>query len=253
MKKTFSNIIVMAIVAMIMGACAENKLMISVALMNSKCPIDFNKGTIESVTLEDDTLCFKMTFKEYQEVKQIEQNPFLGKMFCQTMLLGLKEKNSDLIQQITDAKVNLKILFTSSWNTKEISTNYTAAEIAELLESEIDLASMILYSTIEATNKILPKDLGNGLTQTSMTLEETAIINKFDVDEKKIKISDMKKEAATIKNSFITNFKTNPQQGEFTRIVAETGREYKYIYTGSATGEVLEVTITNQELKDALE
>ena len=63
----------------------------------------------------------------------------------------------------------------------------------------------------------------------------------------------MKKEAATIKNSFITNFKTNPQQGEFTRIVAETGREYKYIYIGSATGEVLEVTITNQELKDALE
>lgn len=256
MKKTFIYSVMMLMVALMMGSCAESKLRIAVAAINRELPKRLNEQmTMKSVELEDNYLTLLFTVNDDAVIDQFNENPQVMKVIARTMLLGIKEKSEEGLKLFTEANVGVKTVMLSESGDKQATGEFTPEEIAELLSKEELPADNVLVLFVETINKMLPEDLGNGVTQAEAKLQEKALVYKYEVDENVLKMSDVEKEQAQMKESIKNIIRTNPRSlgGEqVLGLVASSDRSLAFEYVGKESGKIVKIELSSVELNSLL-
>lgn len=130
MKRTNVLFSVVALMmALLMGACAESKLKVVVAAINSQCPIEHSKMVLENVETDDNTVIFSLTARNDLEFAAFEAQPQLMKLFVAGFLQQMKGKSEKLIQVFTDADARLRVLLKNRAGDKQVVGEYTMQEL----------------------------------------------------------------------------------------------------------------------------
>lgn len=135
MKRAFFYSLMMLMVALMMGSCAESKLRIAVAAMNRELPKRLNEQmTMKSVELEDNYLTLLFTVNDDAVIDQFNENPQVMKAIARAMLLGIKEESEEGLKLFTEANVGVKTVMLSESGDKQATGEFTPEELKNLLK-----------------------------------------------------------------------------------------------------------------------
>lgn len=136
------------------------------------------------------------------------------------------------------------ICFTSCGNSKTNSDSKLSSDDYEFISA--------LQSEVEDLNAACPSDMGDGMTMSSVKLEDKYVIYSIQVNETEdFNVANMKGNKQMLKSELMRELVDDPDPDiqEYCKACANAGIGIKYRYTGLQSGDICEVTIESDQLK----
>lgn len=110
-----------------------------------------------------------------------------------------------------------------------------------------------LKSSVETGKKLLPMDLGNGITMTDMYISNGSLYYIYKVDEDQVPLASWNDEViANVKAVTINELKTRVQgdasNAKLIHLCSQTGTDIIFRYKGNQTGIEYDITVGSNEL-----
>lgn len=252
--KQFISLAIVCLMAMTLGSCAEVELLTFAKNMNKKCPVKMANGNeMTSVEFEDNTLTFCYT----QDIADEDIADFEGNkdLLKRTMLAGIgiaksknKDNDDDLLDMIIKANASLRFVIKQKSSDKEVaSIELTKEDIEEFLNAPELSADDHLRQMLDAVNSELPEQLGEGLVQEKLILEDQTLIVLHKVDEI-ASLEELEKVKVEMKKTLIMSCLSNG----FFHIVIDTGRDIIFRYESTNGEKTVDIVLENSILAEGL-
>ena len=128
-RKNVLFYVVALVMALLMGSCAESKLKVVVAAINSQCPIERGKMVLESVETDDHTVVFNLRARNDLEFAAFEVAPPMMKLFVIGFIEYMKGKSERLVQVFIDADARIRVILKNRAGDKQVVGEYTMQEL----------------------------------------------------------------------------------------------------------------------------
>ncbi|WP_308769732.1 hypothetical protein [uncultured Bacteroides sp.] len=243
----------LAVIVLMLNACADSKLEKLVEELGKECPIQMGTvGEVTSFMLEDGNLVVDYEIDEsFINLEALDNNPELLKdnavLMCKNATGGLQTVLSLLVEE--DAGWVLKYKGKSTG--KELSISLDAKEIKEAMEStEEDRNPMeLLKQQVEITNVQFPMKVDQGMTITKLTIEGWYVVYNVEIDESLYSIEAIASSLTEVKENIVAELdKTDPAIQSFLEACKRANKGVAYKYIGKDSGKSCMVKIPASEL-----
>lgn len=154
---------------------------------------------------------------------------------------------------VMDAKASVRFVYKGKDSRDTFEVMLTADELNVAENSTSPDAEDKLNAEIEATNMQLPMMVDEATVLEKVIAESNSVVYLYQLDESMINIDDVKGNAdaakENVRNSLVNG---GPIVLTFVKKVFDTGRDLRYRYTGSESGESMEIVFTLDEMQDIL-
>lgn len=154
---------------------------------------------------------------------------------------------------VMDAKASVRFVYKGKDSGDTFEVMLTADELNVAENSTSPDAEDKLNAEIEATNMQLPMMVDEATVLEKVIAESNSVVYLYQLDESMINIDDVKGNAdaakENVRNSLVNG---GPIVLTFVKKVFDTGRDLRYRYTGSESGESMEIVFTLDEMQDIL-
>lgn len=246
--------------------------------VNEKCPIVVSPEIqIAKLELEEDYLTYYFDYSEQSYMLPDEIDASLKKELANQILNAISRfsgEEKEILDLLLKKEMGLKFVMDFKRSKKQITVKFTAKEIRSKLnsadnasddadnasddsfadeESETSSNLATLKSSVETGKKLLPMDLGNGITMTDMYLSNGSLYYIYEVDENQVPLASWNDEViANVKAAIINELKTGAQgdasNAQLIHLCSQTGTDIVYHYKGDQTGIEYDITVGSNEL-----
>ena len=246
--------------------------------VNEKCPIVVSPEIqIAKLELEEDYLTYYFDYSEQSYMLPYEIDASLKKELANQILNAISRfsgEEKEILDLLLKKEMGLKFVMDFKRSKKQITVKFTAKEIRSKLnsadnasddadnasddsfadeESETSSNLATLKSSVETGKKLLPMDLGNGITMTDMYLSNGSLYYIYEVDENQVPLASWNDEViANVKAAIINELKTGAQgdasNAQLIHLCSQTGTDIVYRYKGDQTGIEYDITVGSNEL-----
>lgn len=246
--------------------------------VNEKCPIVVSPEIqIAKLELEEDYLTYYFDYSEQSYMLPDEIDASLKKELANQILNAISRfsgEEKEILDLLLKKEMGLKFVMDFKRSKKQITVKFTAKEIRSKLnsadnasddaenasddsfadeESETSSSLATLKSSVETGKKLLPMDLGNGITMTDMYLSNGSLYYIYEVDENQVPLASWNDEViANVKAAIINELKTSAQgdasNAQLIHLCSQTGTDIVYRYKGDQTGIEYDITVGSNEL-----
>lgn len=243
----------LAVIVLMLNACADSKLEKLVEELGKECPIQMGTvGEVTSFMLEDGNLVVDYEIDEsFINLEALDNNPELLKdnavLMCKNATGGLQTVLSLLVEE--DAGWVLKYKGKSTG--KELSISLDAKEIKEAMESTEEDRNPIelLKQQVEITNVQFPMKVDQGMTITKLTIEGWYVVYNVEIDESLYSIEAIASSLTEVKENIVAELdKTDPAIQSFLEACKRANKGVAYKYIGKDSGKSCMVKIPASEL-----
>ncbi|MBP5425407.1 MAG: hypothetical protein J6Y33_04960 [Prevotella sp.] len=255
--KRMMMVALMGYMVMLLAGClAENKLKLAVEAANKRCPFSMGAaGDLESIEYEDGLVTYTLAINEqFSNLKAMSENPDVVR---RTIMTNFTNPGSDLKAMhdlILDANASVKYVYKGKSGGESFEVTFTADELKAAEDNTNPSAEDKLYAEIEATNMQLPMQVDEVTVLEKMVVEGNSVVYLYQVDESIVSIDDMRNNTDATKENLKNSLKNGgPLVQAFLKKVIDTGRDLRYRYTGSESGETTEVVFTPADLQNILQ
>ena len=256
MKKNLNllSMTLLAVVLMLLTGCAENRLKQAVEKFDRQCPINMGEefGSLASVTYDDGLVAMNYEMAEtYVSVAEMKAQP---EMMRRNILMNFSNPNDALkpfLDAIADANADLTVNMTGK-NTGDLLTlKLSSEEIKKAMRSEAATPMQLMEATVTMANNYMPKQIEEGITLMSMTIEDGVVYYNYLLDEDlySIDMLEIQKEAIKEGNRAELSQMSPAIAADLKRIPAANHR-LGYRYQGDTSGQSMEVIFSVDELNE---
>ena len=238
--------------------------------VNEKCPIVVSPEIqIAKLELEEDYLTYYFDYSEQSYMLPDEIDASLKKELANQILNAISRfsgEEKEILDLLLKKEMGLKFVMDFKRSKKQITVKFTAKEIRSKLnsadnasddssadeESETSSNLATLKFSVETGKKLLPMDLGNGITMTDMYLSNGSLYYIYEVDENQVPLASWNDEViANVKAAIINELKTGAQgdasNAQLIHLCSQTGTDIVYRYKGDQTGIEYDITVGSNE------
>lgn len=106
----------------------------------------------------------------------------------------------------------------------------------------------VLKAAVKVANSQMPMDAGSGMTIESVELKDDAVVYQCTVDESVCTVSQIEENYDAVKEAILQSLKGESTK-DFLDPCIKCNRGIIYSYTGTETGDKVEIVLTVDELK----
>ncbi len=225
---------------------------------NDECPVNFVTGILTSVELNDKAVVFNIEVneKELTTIENLKKNPNMLKQMWKMLFIEEKETPSkkDFLNLIASQGMGVRLNYMSIDNhAKNFSINIGNSEFKSMLKNPVTIDEQI-QTQVDFSKVSLPQQLDSATTMVDTKIEDGFIVYIYDIDEQRLTMSEMESKQHVYRDNIstlINNVFTDPSSpvGDFFRMIGKKGWGIRYSYKGNASGKVLNIDFTNDQLK----
>ena len=244
------------VVVLLAGCLAENKLKLAVESANKRCPLSMGiAGDVESIEYEDGLVTYTLAINEQvSNLKALSENPDVVKRTIMTNFANPASDLKPMHDLILDANASVRFVYKGKSSGESFEVTFTADDLKAAEDNTNPSAEDKLYAEIEATNMQLPMQVDEVTVLEKLVVEGNSVVYLYLVDESRVSIDDMKSNTdATKENLKSMLMNGGPLVQAFLKKVVDTGRDLRYRYAGSESGESMEVVFTPADLQNILQ
>lgn len=224
-----------------------------VANSNSICPISMGPtGYVESILFDDARNTITYTYV-------LDEMNFPYELFCansnpqrESLVLMLASAETRAFTQAC-AKFNVTIVHRYTWkSSQKFDYTFTPAELNSILSTEFDetkVSQNILNQTIESTRSMCPYQALEDLTMTDVYRKDNAVYFEHTVDETEGDIAQMNRDDSDLR---LFMKQSLSQMAGSIKIFVDCDCEIHYVFIGDTSGQVYEMIITKDELRQLI-
>ena len=256
MKKNLNllSMTLLAVVLMLLTGCAENRLKQAVEKFDRQCPINMGEefGSLASVTYDDGLVAMNYEMAEtYVSVAEMKAQP---EMMRRNILMNFSNSNDALkpfLDAIADANADLTVNMTGKKTGDLLTLKLTSEEIKKAMRSEAATPMQLMEAMVSMANNYMPKQIEEGITLMSMTIEDGVVYYNYLMDENlySIDMLEIQKEAIKEENRAALS-QLSPAEATDLKRVSAANYSLGYRYQGDTTGKSMEVIFSVDELNE---
>ena len=256
LMKKFYTLLLVATLALSFSSCnfSQAKLRTIINELNKECPIEMGvMGSMSHATYENDTVTFF-----YQIDGTLLNFPALKENideFHKNMLESYRNTDSEsflmILQTIAKSDATLKVVMSDKNSDNEIALYFDKEELSDLSRTtqhdpEENLEAIVNTCTLQGET-----DMGDGMTQSQVTLDGGFISYVILCDEEVYDIDLLAENEAEIYANIIDEFQQHdPVMDKMLKDLVATNRGIRYIYRGSTSGNEYTLDIEAQKIKE---
>lgn len=243
-------------VCMALVSCMKSALEQAIEATNKKCPIDMGIMTIEKLEFQEGNVYFHYLIDEtLVNVSELAKQPEILKASLLTIFSNPDEDMRSFLKLMVDEKSDLHAIFKAKTSEDKAEVVLSADELKTCLDDESTTPDDKLKSLIQTTNLQLPTDLQNGIVIRQCILEGKTVFYIYEVNEEFYDQEMIKKqvESGILKQNLTLALKSSDDMSKrFFNAIVNANKGLGYRYVGTTSGNTVEVTFTNEELKEIL-
>jgi len=256
MKKNINllSMTLLAVVLMLLTGCAENRLKQAVEKFDRQCPINMGEefGSLASVTYDDGLVAMNYEMAEtYVSIAEMKAQP---EMMRRNILMNFSNSNDALkpfLDAIADANADLTVNMTGKKTGDLLTLKLSSEEIKKAMRSDAATPMQLMEAMVTMANNYMPKQIEEGITLMSMTIEDGVVYYNYLLDEDlySIDMLEIQKEAIKEENRAALS-QLSPAEATDLKRVSAANYSLGYRYQGDTTGKSMEVIFSVDELNE---
>ena len=259
MKRTTLKSLIAAIILSVFclgnwNACDAQTLTEVVETLHESLPISLGQmGEITSISVSGGNLLMECSVDDdVVDIPGLKSQPELMKENMRQWLLGGDSQYGMFFDAISNEGLGLKIQYTGKKTGNQVSCELTNAEIKDRKAhlSEYNPKKQLDFQ-IEAANKQLPTDEGEGLICTKVVRKGKYVVYYFSCDEATVDMNLMKKLRPTMHAMSLASLNSDEDVSisQFRRSCKRANVGVAYYYIGNKSGKTVKVLIPAKELR----
>lgn len=230
---------------------ARMELLKMVSAINKYCPMKYDNATCIGMRVEDDNLVVDYVYDEdVVKLDIIEEKPEMAKRYGGSFLLSQNDEIGNLM-------VRSGYGYTANYKgskSKKVSTIHLDNDEIKGLVENPEAKNDILKWEVEITNSMLPQQVDEMTTLTSMDCNDNVVSYNYEIDDERISMSAIADNPDEIKENLKTGLieeatSRSSSMRPFIKLVCRTNKGLQYVYHGKTTGKEIVFEFTNEELR----
>lgn len=254
--KTKISLAIVLFVCMALVSCKKSAIEQAVEALNKECPMDMGVMTMEKAEFQDGNVYFHYIADEtLMNVSAMTKQPEVLKASILTIYSNPNEDLRNFLQMMIEEKSDLHTIFKAKSSEDKVEIVFSDDELKTCLEDETTTPEDKLKSLLQSTNLQFPMDLQNGMVITQCILEGNMVFYIFEIDEDvyDMKMLNKQLESGIGKQNIILTLKSSDDMTKkFVDAIVNANKGLGYRYVGTTSGKAVEVTLTNDELKEII-
>ena len=246
---------VIAIMLSLLMGCNNEKrqLRLLIKELNSECPIDLGAmGSMDEILFSNNTvsICYTVSEMAMNNLGSISDG---GKAFHDYMLENYRNNNDEgfrqLLESIINAGADLEVRFHHN-DGEWVAVKFYNEELSDNMPEYGDDPDRYLESALVTNRMQLPISYGEGITCTSIDMDDAFFSYYLNCDESILNIAEMQQSVVDNHEAMVDMItsSTDPSFIKMMSMLKSTRRGLQSVYIGNISGEKAIVTIQPEEL-----
>lgn len=254
MMKKIISLLTVALMAVCFAACTKDTATLRglIGQENSKCPMNLGSaGEVLSIGYDDENRLVQITVHVNDDTRDLESIREDTQLACRICVLTLPGKKArEFMREIVDTGSDVEITYRSRNSDKSVVAVLSHSDLGDYVDNQQDTVDDSLDevdSAVKAMQGSIPYEIDEGITITSLTKKGNNVIINCTLDEDICEIQNFRMISDDVKNGFRGNYK-DPDMQKLIRALGPTGRGLVINFTGSASGQTIDIFFTPAEL-----
>ena len=258
--KTSGKVILFACLSIVLltGCDQKSKLKLGIEAANKQCPMKMGTvGEVSSITYDGTDVVYLLTMNEdYIDLDALGKTPEALKAAAVAMFRNPEKNIKDMLNLVIEANSGIKFTYKGQTSGKEVNCYLGTEDLKNLMSqdmSKADSDQKKLEELVNVTNVSCPMAVDEATTLDNLTIESDRVVYHYTVDENSMDIATMKDNEAEIKQNIKSSLDVSePALKMFLEACIKNNKGLGYQYTGTPSGESVEIIFSASEIKALL-
>lgn len=229
------------------------KLKHEIEAANKQCPVNMGMmGDMLSMKYDDNAKEVQLYMSLNEDMISIDALQNSENLASQSMKLSFScGEYKEMLKLMINAGSGLAMTFKSASSGKSFKVNMPLDELKDMVDNpmkESEINRLLLENQLAMENSRCPYSVDEGMEMEKAFDDGDNIIYVCRIDEDMYDISAIRYAQAEIKDRIKDMF-TDPVMKKQIELMQSLGKGFTYRYYGDASGEIVEITFTKEELR----